>query len=154
MEQIKEMLEKIEKGGDFAEEMRALIKEGYTDGIIRFAGENGFAFTEADWKAYLDWSGSLTTLKTVGEPLAPEELEVVSGGGDWSWNPSISGCWFHAASNAEFKDNAWRRRCNQYVCKAFIPGMGGDNSPGWYQCGCWGKDKCVGSWHYEAGCPK
>ena len=144
MEQIKAMLEKIAKDSDFAEEMKALMEEGNVGAIIKAAGEKGFTFTEADWQAYLEWSRNMGGKDCQSKELSPEELADVAGGA----NPSGE-CWFHAASDREYREGAWRKRCNQFACKAWSIANGVAR---FYTCRCHGLHKCVNNWHYEAGC--
>ena len=148
MEQIKAMLDGMSKDTAFAEKMQSLMQNGSTAGIIAAAGKKGFVFTETDWQAYLDWAKKVG--RQSGE-ISPDELENITGGaGGDVGNVNIGGCWFFASGNAEMKDGHMRKRCRQYACKTNLLGAMAGTS--WNQCGCFGTDRCKGSWHYEEGC--
>jgi len=148
MEQIKAMFDTIGEDTVFGEEISALITKGNAADIIAAAAKKGFNFTEADWQAYLDWSKTIGGEKK-GE-LSESELEDVAGGG-FPWDPHTSHeCWFHAASEAEYRDGEMRKRCNQFACKAPVGYL-------WFQCRCYGKDvQCKNGWHKadSPGCLK
>jgi predicted ribosomally synthesized peptide with nif11-like leader len=140
MEQIKAMLDEMSKSGDFAGEMQALINGGNTAAIITAAGKKGFAFTEADWQAFLDWGKSMTG-ENQSKELSPDELERVSGGGT-IWDPDTDRCWFFNGNvYAWDKNNVRRKQCKQFAC------MARDFKGGWGRCSCHGTDRCVGNWH-------
>ena len=81
--------------------------------------------------------------------LSPDTLEEVAGGGEAvPIKAKTGGCWFHAASEREYRNGAWRKRCNQFSCSALIA-----EDFSWTTCKCHKTSKCLDSWHYEAGCP-
>ena len=152
MEQIKAMIAEMSTDEVFAGKMTALMEAGNVPAIIAAAGKKGFAFTEADWQEYSNWNEGLSGEKQSKE-LSPDELNGISGGGLFSgegsrWEPYVLNCWFHESGAAEMRDGYMRKRCNQYACVAQK-----FSSPTWYQCKCWGTDKCKGNWHYAEGCP-
>jgi predicted ribosomally synthesized peptide with nif11-like leader len=138
----------------FLTEIQSFMRDGKTAEIIKAAAKKGFDFTEAEWKEYLNWSSGLPVDdKHAKQELAEEELEAVAGGKDpykqyepgSPDNPILGDCWFHAASEPEFRDGMSRKRCNQFACKTLVIGKG------WCQCVCWGTSQCVGNWHRAEG---
>ena len=148
MEQIRAMLEKIAEDEILIGDIKRLIENGNIEGVIAALSEKGFVFAESEWQKYFEWSKSLAFSDKQKKELAPEELDGVVGGGlGTPYSPKIAPCWFHAGSEPEYRDDAMRKRCNQFACKALVI-----EDSLFYQCECWGKDKCVNGWHYANGC--
>ncbi|MCL2111981.1 MAG: hypothetical protein FWH32_07035 [Clostridiales bacterium] len=84
--------------------------------------------------------------------LNETELENATGGADpgvTPGNPKISGCWFKADGGSEMRNGAYRKKCQAFACKTLVGDAGYLR---WHQCGCWGSDRCIDSWHHERGC--
>jgi len=148
MEQIKALFEAMENDAALQEEMLAIIADGKVADIIAAAGKKGFTFSEADWQEYLGWSKELDT-EADPQQIPAEDLEQISGGSGGAppeTDVTPVECWFHAASEKQFRDGAWRKKCNQFSCTAFIL------SKGICRCGCYKTNRCVNSWHLAEGC--
>jgi len=151
MENIKLILEKMDTDKSFANEMLPLIEKNDAAEIVALAKKNGIKITENDWQEYIKWTESLSGSQ---KELAEDELEEVAGGGpnlDKGTDTTIRSkeCWFYPSGSSEQRNGMWRKRCKQFACNAICNG-----ELGWgrYMCRCWGTNKCVGSWHYDAGC--
>jgi len=153
MEQIKILIEKIETDKGFAEEIQPLLENNNVAAIIAAAEKKDIKITEAEWQKYSKWLESISEKNSTKEELGEEELAEVAGGGGKLFdpdNPIISRqCWASMPGGSEYRDGMWRKYCKQFVCKAFSDGPEGAR---WYQCKCWGTDKCKSAWHYDAGC--
>jgi len=144
MEQIKAMFEAMGKDESLAEKIQQAIKEGETSKIIAEAKQNGFNFTETDWQEYVEWSKSLSTETKGKEEISEENLENVAGGfwpGSMT-NPHKVDCWFRGAGEPQTKYGTMRYLCGTSLCKAIPFGQ-----TQWYQCICWGTDRCIEKWH-------
>ena len=151
MEQIKLMLEKMGNDETFGKKMQSIISKGDTAAIINAAEEGDFSITEAIWQKFLTTSAELS--KQSVEKLSESELEKVSGGSD----ADVMGvtrskdCFFYGSGNPEMRDGAMRKYCRQFAC-VMLFSLPGERNLKWWRCRCWGTDKCVDNWHYEAGC--
>ncbi|MCL2111980.1 MAG: hypothetical protein FWH32_07030 [Clostridiales bacterium] len=82
--------------------------------------------------------------------LKEEALEGAAGGGTGGpFDPIITGCWFKSDGGSEMRNGVYRIKCRTFDCKSTADDGGFIK---WYQCRCWGTDKCVDSWHHETVC--
>ena len=73
-----------------------------------------------------------------------EELEDAAGG-FWEGsmtNPIKRDCWFKGGGEPQTKFGTMRYLCQTNLCKAIPFGQ-----TKWYQCTCWGTDRCIDKWH-------
>ena len=145
MEQIKLMLEEMEKDNNFEKEMQSLIEKGDTGAIVSAAGKKGFSFTQADWQEYIKWSQSASSGIDSKEKLSEEQLEAVSGGSKGSpEDPYKLSCWKYLVGEAEFRDGFMRKACRAVTCKTINLVKGNFR---WVECKCRFRDTCVDCWH-------
>ena len=143
MEQIKLMLDKLAADSALAAELQTLVKKEDTAAIVAFAKENGFDFSEADWREFTKWSESVVGTVELNE----DELDDVAGGSGTNGtinNPHISKeCWFQLSSNPLYsgREENGRRYCGKVAC------MGIAGFLEWHACKCWGTKKCKDRWH-------